>query len=191
MNSERSTKLVIAVAALCLVLASMGLAVDPPPDGGYANQNTAEGDDALFSLTTGTANTAIGFDCLYANTTGSFNTAVGEDALLDNVVGNHNTAVGGAALLQNLASDNTGVGFEALPANTTGPGNTATGELALGTPTQRVIPLYSARRPVAPATFALRPAQLRATWAIPIRPADIPRWAGASVTRIQLPAWKR
>src|SRR5436190_23026101 len=25
-------------------------AVDPPPDGGYANENTAEGDFALFSL---------------------------------------------------------------------------------------------------------------------------------------------
>ncbi len=27
--------------------------VAPPPDGGYPNANTAEGEDALFSLTTG------------------------------------------------------------------------------------------------------------------------------------------
>jgi hypothetical protein len=35
-------------------------AVDPPPDAGYPNANMAEGDDALFSLTTGSWNTATG-----------------------------------------------------------------------------------------------------------------------------------
>ena len=35
-------------------------AVSPPPDGGYADGNTAEGTDALFSLTTGIDNTATG-----------------------------------------------------------------------------------------------------------------------------------
>src|SRR5713101_2007 len=48
-------------------------AVSPPLDGGYPNENTAEGDDALFSLTTGNNNTAIGFDVRYSNTTGSDN----------------------------------------------------------------------------------------------------------------------
>src|SRR5437870_13800293 len=48
-------------------------AVDPPPDGGYPNQNTAEGEDALFSLTTGADKTAMGFDALDRNTTGSDN----------------------------------------------------------------------------------------------------------------------
>ena len=33
-------------------------AVDPPPDGGYANENTAEGDFALFSLSIGSDNVA-------------------------------------------------------------------------------------------------------------------------------------
>jgi hypothetical protein len=35
-------------------------AVVPPPDGGYPNFTTAEGQNALFSLTTGAANTAVG-----------------------------------------------------------------------------------------------------------------------------------
>lgn len=35
-------------------------AVIPAPDGGYPNQNTAKGEDALFSLTTGHNNTANG-----------------------------------------------------------------------------------------------------------------------------------
>src|ERR1700736_4798100 len=56
-------------------------AVSPPPDGGYANGNTAEGTDALFSLTTGTHNTAAGFLALFHNTTGSDNTANGFEAL--------------------------------------------------------------------------------------------------------------
>src|SRR5207253_11158025 len=66
-----------------LVLAAFALSptaqaqLSPPPDGGYAGDNTAEGTDALFSLTTGTENTAIGFDALYSNTTGDSNTACG------------------------------------------------------------------------------------------------------------------
>lgn len=42
-----------------------------------ANENTALGEDALVSLTTGYHNTGIGFDALSANTTGWENTAVG------------------------------------------------------------------------------------------------------------------
>ncbi len=45
------------------------LAVVPAPDGGYPGGNTAEGDNALFSLTTGASNTAIGFAALGSNTT--------------------------------------------------------------------------------------------------------------------------
>ena len=43
-----------------LACVATALAVDPPPDGGYLNGNTAEGQDALFSLTTGSSNVAIG-----------------------------------------------------------------------------------------------------------------------------------
>jgi hypothetical protein len=72
-------------------------AVIPPPDGGYPNFNTAEGQNALFSLTTGVANTAVGWFSLRSNSTGSFNTALGAGALLANT-GDSNTATGVAAL---------------------------------------------------------------------------------------------
>src|SRR5436305_1807762 len=43
--------------------------LSPAPDGGYTNNNTAEGTNALFSLAAnGTDNTALGFNALY-NTT--------------------------------------------------------------------------------------------------------------------------
>src|SRR6478672_4059023 len=75
---------------LALILVSFALpptarAVTPPPDGGYPNQNTAEGDNALFSLTGGGgANTAIGFKALESNTSGGANTATGSQALQSN-----------------------------------------------------------------------------------------------------------
>ena len=75
--------------------------VDPPPDGGYPNQNTAEGDGALFSLITGDANTAIGFDALYSNKDGFENTATGSYALYSNIEGYSNTATGSGALFSN------------------------------------------------------------------------------------------
>src|SRR5437867_4409490 len=72
--------LVLALAWFALPPAAR--AVDPPPDGGYPNGNTAEGDFALFSLNTsrGADNTAIGFDALYSDTTGYNNTANGVGA---------------------------------------------------------------------------------------------------------------
>src|SRR2546422_7809453 len=55
--------------------------VTPPPDGGYPGGNTAEGQSALLSLTTGGFNTAIGFLSLRSNATGAFNTAIGAGTL--------------------------------------------------------------------------------------------------------------
>src|SRR6266516_4733370 len=53
----------------------------PTPDGAYRNGNTAEGNNALFSLTTGHNNTAVGDSALFNNTVGWFNVAIGSSAL--------------------------------------------------------------------------------------------------------------
>jgi len=106
--------------------------LSPPPDGGYAGDNTAEGTDALFSLTTGTENTAIGFDALISNTTGDSNTATGSIALSSNTTGVRNTANGFAALNSNTTGErNTATGRAAMTFNTTGNNNTADGHDAL------------------------------------------------------------
>ena len=121
----------LAISASWLALSSETRAVSPPPDGGYFNANTAEGQDALFSLTTGFSNTAIGFRALHSTTTGSSNTATGVNALFNNTADN-NTANGFLALSGNTTgSNNTASGSEALLNNTTGGDNTATGASAL------------------------------------------------------------
>lgn len=63
--------LLIAVGLACFALLPIARAVDPAPDGGYPNNNTAEGTNALFNLTTGRDNTATGYGALYSNTTGA------------------------------------------------------------------------------------------------------------------------
>jgi uncharacterized coiled-coil protein SlyX len=122
-----------AIALICFGSSPTARATlpPPPPDGGYPNRNTAEGDGALFSLTTGARNTAIGTSAVFFNTTGSNNTAVGDSALGGNTVSDNNTAIGVAALASNTASDNTATGFEALNNNTTGTQNSAHGANAL------------------------------------------------------------
>ena len=86
---------------LLLACFAVSQAVLPPPDGGYPGFNTAEGQNALFSLTTGTANTAVGWYALWLNADSSFNTALGAGALALNFFGGGNTAVGAGALLLN------------------------------------------------------------------------------------------
>src|SRR5262249_10201184 len=82
---------------VCFALSPTARALSPAPDGGYPHGNTAEGTNALFSLTSGTSNTGIGLAALFSLTTGSQNTAVGANALKNN-----------------RASQNTAVGFQAL-----------------------------------------------------------------------------
>ena len=106
-------------------------AVTPAPDGGYVEWNTAEGQDALFSLTSGGFNTAVGGHALYEESTGSANTSIGAFALAANREGYWNVAVGQGALRNNSVSANVAVGTEALYANTDGLSNTATGYRAL------------------------------------------------------------
>jgi hypothetical protein len=103
----------------------------PTPDGGYPNNNTAEGTNALFSLTIGTNNTADGFQALFSNASGAGNTANGAGALQNNNA-DDNTASGFEALLSNTTgSNNTANGAFALQSNTTGSANTASGFNAL------------------------------------------------------------
>jgi hypothetical protein len=98
------------VAIICGGLAASVLAVTPPPDGGYPGQNTAEGEDALFSLTTGENNTAVGYHALYSITDSSENTAIGWEALMSATNG-PNTAVGSYVLVNNTTGyNNTAVG---------------------------------------------------------------------------------
>src|ERR1051325_730171 len=134
-NMMKFLRTVYSTAAL-FALAYFGFlsqmqAVSPAPDGGYAGGNTAEGQNTLFSLTTGTFNTAIGFFSLRNNTTNGLNTAVGAGTLLTNTA-DENTAVGAGALLGNTTgTDNTASGVFALADNTAGFDNTAVGGDAL------------------------------------------------------------
>ena len=120
----------------------------PSPNQGCAGGNTAAGQNALLSRSTGTYNTAIGIYSLLSLTDGTFctgvgagtllantadqNTATGAGALLSNTTGGSNTANGAFALFSNTeGGDNTAVGAAALNSNTTGAGNTANGVQAL------------------------------------------------------------
>jgi Galactose oxidase, central domain len=119
-QSKNATILPVLIALTlgCFGLSPQARAVDPPPDGGYPNQNTAEGEDALFSLTTGADNTAMGFDALYSNVTGSDNDpASGNWRVTDRL----NTArfAHTATLLQNgMVLVAGGIGQTDLPAST-------------------------------------------------------------------------
>jgi len=122
----------ISLISTFVLAGTIARAVDPPPDGGYPNQNTAEGEDSLFGLTTGTGNTATGFDALFSDTSGSFNTANGASALLFNTTGFSNTASGFDALASNtIGTANTATGVQSLAHNSTGGNNTASGFFAL------------------------------------------------------------
>jgi Chaperone of endosialidase len=122
---------VIILTLACTWLLSKAQAVNPLPDGGYPGGNTAEGQSALFSLTSGIYNTAVGFFSLTSNTEGQLNTATGAGSLLANT-SDENTATGAGALLSNTTgASNTANGVFALFSNTTGNGNTAIGDSAL------------------------------------------------------------
>ena len=111
-----------------------------PPDGGYLNYNTAEGDNALFSLTTGQWQHGLGgFQALMEQHAPAATTPPAELAALLFNIGNQgtgegtaNTAVGAAALLLNTSgANNTANGTAALELNESGSSNTATGAFAL------------------------------------------------------------
>jgi hypothetical protein len=74
----------IIFALVCFALIQNTQSVTPPPDGGYPGGNTAEGQNALLSLSTGTYNTAVGVFSLLSNRVGGLNTAIGAGTLLAN-----------------------------------------------------------------------------------------------------------
>src|SRR6184192_1114859 len=106
-------------------------ATDTPDPGSLPTSNTADGQGALGSLTTGLYNSAFGFLSVLSLSDANFDTGVGAGALLvDN--GGENTAVGAGALLSNTTgSDNTAVGAFALFNSTTAGLNVAVGDSAL------------------------------------------------------------
>jgi trimeric autotransporter adhesin len=133
---QKTSLFLIALLLACFGLLPRAQAVVPAPDGGYPGGNTAEGQAALLSLTTGGFNTAVGFFSLRSERAGSFNTAIGAGALLANTgdveIGEHNTATGAGALLSNtIGNNNTANGASALFNNTTGNLNAAIGYGAL------------------------------------------------------------
>jgi len=145
------TEITFTTQSLIIALAWFGLVpstfpISPPPDGGYPGGNTAEGQNALFSLTSGGYNTAAGFFALRSDTTGSFNTGFGAGALFTNNAdqncafgvlalfantGPSNSAFGYSALMSNTANANAAFGAYSLLSNTSGNFNTATGFSAL------------------------------------------------------------
>jgi hypothetical protein len=127
----RSSLILIALALGSVALGPRAQAVVPAPDGGYPGGNTAEGQSALLSLTSGGYNTALGFFSLRSDAIGNFNTGIGAGTLLANT-GDQNTATGAGALLTNTTGAfNTANGAFALFSNTTGANNTATGVQSL------------------------------------------------------------
>jgi hypothetical protein len=133
-----TSPLLITLTLLCFGFFPKAQAVVPPPDGGYPGFNTAEGQKALFSLTTATGNVAVGWASLYSDAEGNLNTAIGTGALLFNTA-DQNTATGAGALLSNTTGNsNTATGFQSLFSNTEGIQNTASGAFALFNNTQSV-----------------------------------------------------
>ncbi len=141
----------ILMAIVCFALSPQSQAAntpDTPDPGSVSIGNTADGQLALTSLTTGIYDSAFGFYSLLSNSDASFNTGVGAGtlllsngtqntatgagALLSNAIGNQNTANGAFALFNNTEGDeNTAVGDSALFTNTTGVANVAIGDAAL------------------------------------------------------------
>jgi len=129
--------LLIPLILVCFAFAPQTRAVVPPPDGGYAGFNTAEGQQALQLLIGGVANTGLGWRSNFTAVGANFNTGVGAGTLVLNTA-DENTAVGAAALLLNGAGgQNTAVGAAAMvdnagdPTNFNGFFNDAVGAFAL------------------------------------------------------------
>jgi hypothetical protein len=150
MKSRKIIFMTVLSALVCFGLCpQVQSATDTPdPGGSLPTSNTADGQGALGSLTTGLYNSAFGFLSVLSLSDGNFDTGIGAGALLLDTAGT-NTAVGAGALLTNsTGSDNNAfgtfalfnsvsgffnnaVGHEALFSNVDGSQNNAMGDLAL------------------------------------------------------------
>jgi len=81
---------------------------------GAVASNTAFGNNALDTNSTGASNSAFGNNASTSITTGSNNTSLGFNALALNVTANANTAIGSNALSKATTSNNTAVGNNSL-----------------------------------------------------------------------------
>src|SRR5258705_575752 len=128
---SRNTILIAILSALACFAFLPGAKAAGPEAPALAGGNTADGQNALLSLTTGLYNSAFGFDAVLSLSDGSFDTGIGAGALLLDTAGT-NTAVGAGALLVNsTGSDNNAFGTFALFNHTTGFFNNAHGRNAL------------------------------------------------------------
>ena len=94
----------------------------------YGGNNSAFGNSALASKSTGSYNTAIGSGCLSSLTTGQYNTAVGAFSCLNDLTtADYNTAVGAGCLKANNGQSNTAIGYGALSSDTNCSFNVAIG----------------------------------------------------------------
>jgi hypothetical protein len=131
-KSMKNRNVIFAAILSGLVCLPLLVKAQQGPQTPLPGLNTADGDRALFNITTGTANTAVGWRALTSDTAGSFNTGLGAGALAVNTTEDSNTAVGTAALLLNSGgTSNTAVGRTAMLNNSTGSENTAVGVAAL------------------------------------------------------------
>jgi hypothetical protein len=81
MKNRNSLYTMLLLALGFLALSPIAQAVVPAPDGGYPGGNTAEGQNALLSRTTGIYNTAVGIYSILSLTDGNFCTGVGAGTL--------------------------------------------------------------------------------------------------------------
>ena len=132
MKSRKIIFTTVLSALVCFGLCQqLQSATDTPDPGAKPLSNTADGQAALLSITTGLYNSAFGFDAVLSNSDASFNTGLGAGTLLLNNAF-ENTAVGAGALLSNTTGeDNNAVGAFALFTNGDGTFNNAVGHSAL------------------------------------------------------------
>jgi hypothetical protein len=132
MKSRKIIFTMVLSAVVCFGLCQqVQSATDTPDPGSVPPGNTADGQLALLSITSGIYNSAFGFYAALSISDASFDTAVGAGALLLDTAG-ENTAVGAGALFSNsTGSDNNAVGAFALFNNTTAFFNNAHGHEAL------------------------------------------------------------